>query len=324
MEQVGGTLGATIVNAMLIDSVENCSVLSTDATGALIQPGPREGGPKRPCRKGHFFTIVADCDHVLFTYTDQHTSEVVAKLFRGFRGFLQSDASSVYDILERGRPPDTDGGVSLVGCWAHTRRYFFEAAVCKYVVGLEGLERIRAIYHADAPLAVRPPIDRKRERDVSVMPFVDSFFDWVKRVSPTTPGRTLATRALGYAKNQEAELRRVFLDGRLPLDNTRSERALRSTVIGRKNYLFHGSDTHAEAAAALFSVIASCRLHRLDPERYIDEILRLLVYWPKDRYLELTPKHWAATRARLSPTELEQPVGVITIPDVIAPPARQP
>ncbi len=78
--------------------------------------------------------------------------------------------------------------------------------------------------------------------------------------------------------------------------------------------MFYGSDTHAEAAAALFSLIASCRLHRIEPERYLDEIIHVLPYWPRDRYLELSPKAWTATRARLSADELKKPVGHITVP----------
>lgn len=102
LEEVGNTLGATVVHAMMRDAIEHCQVLSTDATGAAIQPVVVKGGPKQACKKGHFFTIVADCDHVLFSYAERHTQDAVASLFQGFRGLLQSDASSVYDILERG------------------------------------------------------------------------------------------------------------------------------------------------------------------------------------------------------------------------------
>lgn len=129
-----------------------------------------------------------------------------------------------------------------------------------------------------------------------------------------TGGNDLATKALGYAFNQEVELRRVLDDGAIPLDNTRAERALRKIVVGRKNWMFYGSDTHAEAAAAIFSLIGSCRLHRIDPFTYFDEVLRLLPYWPRDRYLELAPVHWAATRARLDPDELAMPIGSFTVP----------
>lgn len=314
IEVAGNTFGATIVHAMMRDAIENCGVLSTDATGASVQPGPRKGGPKRACKKGHFFTIVADRTHVLFAFVERHTQEAVAKLFEGFRGYLQSDASSVYDILERPPPGQHESSVVLVGCWAHLRRYFFEAAICKYPIGVEGLARIGAIFAADAALGEMPPERRRRERQAVVAPLIDDFFAWVKVVARDSGARNLATRALGYAENQEQELRRVLLDGRLALDNTRSERSLRTIVVGRKNWLFYGSDVHAEAAAAFFTLIASCRLHGIDAELYLEETLRLLAYWPRDRYLELAPVNWVATRARLDPDELDVPIGEITVP----------
>jgi transposase len=314
MEELGSTLGATVVEAMLADARAHCGVLSTDATGAAIQPGARNGGPKQPCKKGHFFTIVADTDHVLFHYVERQTSDAVAELFKGFNGYLQSDAASVYDILERGPPNANDAAITLVGCWAHCRRYFFEAAVCKYVVGIEGLKRIREIYRADMALAGLPPIDRRRLRLDRVAPLVDDFFAWIRTASREVEGRNLATKALGYARNQEEELRRVLADGRLPLDNTRSERALRKIVVGRKNWLFYGSEIHAQAAAAIFSILASCRLHNLEPWKYLDELLRLLPHWPARRFIELAPKNWAATRARLDPSELDGPLGIFYVP----------
>ena len=144
-------------------------------------------------------------------------------------------------------------------------------------------------------------------------PLIDGFFAWVHATRPFTAGRNLATKALGYAFNQEAELRRI-VDGDLPLDNTRAERALRKIIVRRKNWLFYGSDTHAEAAATTFSVIASCRLHGLDPFQYFEEILRVLPYWPRDRYLELAPQFWRATRGRLRPDELAEPLSAFEVP----------
>jgi transposase len=145
-------------------------------------------------------------------------------------------------------------------------------------------------------------------------PLMESFFRWVKDARASAQGRNLATKALGYASNQEKELLCVLDDARLPLDNTRSERTLRKVVVGRKNWMFYGSDTHAESAAAIFSIIASCRLHAIDPHQYLDELLRLLPYWPQDRYLELAPKYWNATRAKLDPDELDAPLCSFTIP----------
>ncbi len=162
-----------------------------------------------------------------------------------------------------------------------------------------------------------PAPERKLLRDQHVRPLVDSFFDWAEAARQLTPGRNLATKALGYAINQKAELLRVLDDISLPLDNTRSERALRKIVVGRKNWMFYGSDTHAEAAAAIFSVIASCRLHHLDPYQYLEEILRVLPYWPDDRYIELAPKYWHATRGRLRPEEIAGPLSGFEVPRAI-------
>lgn len=321
VEHAGNVLGATIVHAMWEDALSHAQVISTDATGALIQPAKTKDGRPQACKKGHFFTAVADCDAVLFAYTEEHTSAFVQSLFGKFRGCLQADASSVYNILDHGPPKDSEDGVRLLGCFAHLRRYFFEAAICRYPVGLQGLLRIRAIYAADHVVQRAPAAERKALRDAHVRPLVDDFFSWVQAAKAVTPGRNLATKALGYAANQEVELRRIFDEGDLPLDNTRAERALRKIVVGRKSWMFYGSDTHAEAAAAVFSVIASCRLHGLDPFQYLEEVLRILPYWPRDRYLELAPKYWRATRGRLRPDDLASPISAFVVPPPMGGPA---
>lgn len=317
-DEAGGTFGASIVHAMWQDAIATAGVISTDATGGLIQPAKRQDGQRQSCEKGHFFTAVVDCDHVLFAYAKHHTQEAARKLFGEFKGFLQSDASNVFDILERGPPrdEDLDDYLKLVGCWAHCRRYFFEAAICKYPVGIQGLLRIRAIYAADDHFRKLPPAKRKLARDEHVRPLINSFFEWVQQARFEQKGRNLATKALGYAANQEHELRRVLVDGRLPLDNTRAERSLRKIVVGRKNWMFYGSDSHAESAAAIFSLIASCRLHSIDPQQYLDEVMRVLPYWPKHRHLELAPKYWQATRRNLDPAELDAQLSPITVPQV--------
>ena len=84
----------------------------------------------------------------------------------------------------------------------------------------------------------------------------------------------------------------------------------------RKNWLFVGSDDHANSTANLLSMVASAKLHDLDPEAYLRDLFRVLPHWPKDRYLELAPKHWSATRARLDPKQLDDEVGALTIPEL--------
>ena len=127
--------------------------------------------------------------------------------------------------------------------------------------------------------------------------------------------------AFGYALRQRAALCRFLEDGRLRLENNASERALRVIAVGRKAWMFCGSGVHAQAAANLFSLIATCMLHDLDPESYLEAIIRVLPYWPRDRYLELAPKYWLRTRARLDAKQLAMPLGPITVPPAEQKPA---
>lgn len=320
VEQAGNTFGATVVQAMWQDALKNAGVISTDATGAAIQPEAASSA-KQSCKKGHFFTAVVDDSAVLFHYVPEHTKQAVKTLFGEFRGFLQADAHHVYNVLEK-PPPQLDDEeiseprVTLVGCWTHCRRYFFEAALCRHAIGVQGLMRIAGIYILDRAIMKLPRSKRTQARQEKVLPLMDAFFAWAKQAQAHAP-RSRAARALGYALNQEGELRAVLLNPDVPLDNTRAERALRKIVVGRKNWMFYGSDGHAEGAAAIFGIIATCRLHRIDPQQYLDELMRVLPYWPPDRYLEIAPQHWPATRARLAAAELDKPISRITVPPAL-------
>jgi hypothetical protein len=269
--------------------------------------------------------LIADKDHVLFEYTPKETSAVVTEILRGFGGYVQADAKSVYDALFRDPDPDDpdddpDRPVPReVGCWSHARRKFWEAAVAKDAVGREGLARIGRIFALDAAWKGKPPSEIARLRDAHMRPHLDAFFAWADgQYQVVRDRRGLLRSALGYAVRQKDALTRVLDDGRLVLDNNRSERELRRIAVGRKAWLFSGSDDHAESAGHLFTLIASARLHGLDPETYLRDLFRVLAHWPRDRYLELAPKFWAGTRGRLDVAQLGREVGTLTVPPPLA------
>lgn len=328
LDELGGTLGATILHVMKVEALATAMCLSTDATGILVQQG-RDPTTKarRPCKKGHYFVQIADRDGVFFEYTEKETSAAVREMFKGFTGYVQADAKNVYDILfrEPALPSDESVGEAKyrteVGCWAHARRYFFEAAaVGKEPVAREALYRIRRLFEIDARFWPQrgenmPPGKRKALRDQFLRPEIDLFFEFVREEYEKVKNqRGLLRSALAYAKNQEEALKGFLAHGNLKMDNNASERALRRVAIGRKNWLFVGSDDHAQTTANLLSMIASAKLHDLDPEEYLRDIFRVLPHWPKERYLELAPKTWLATRARLDPAELEAELGPLTVP----------
>jgi hypothetical protein len=317
VEEIGACLGA-IVQACSDDARKHAFCLSTDATGVAIRPEPLPDGRRQPCKKAHFFVVLADKKYVFFEYQPKHTSAAVCEMFRGFSGYIQADAHAIYDALFRGDAvADGDIPPTEVGCWSHVRRRFWEAGISGFSVGREGLLRIRQLYQLDQSWSDLPPATRLKKRQTVLRPLVDQFFAWVHAQNDvTSQERGLVTKALGYAIRQQLALRRFLDDGRLRMDNNSSENALRVIATGRKAWLFFGSDDHAEAAANLYSLIASCKLHRIDPERYLADVIRILPYWPRERHLELAPAHWARTRERLVAAELEAELGAITVPPV--------
>lgn len=320
-EHVGATLGC-IVEAMAKEAKETAFCLSTDATGVSIQPEPLADGRRQACRKGHFFVVLADQDHVFFEFQPKHTSAAVCEMFKGFKGYVQADAHAVYDALFRGeaRVNAEDKAPDEVACWSHSRRRFWEAAIAaKDAAAREALLRIHALFKLEEEWAKLAPQQRRERRQRVSRPMLDDFFAWAEGEFARVKGtRGLAAAAFGYAVRQKDALRTFLDDGRLPMTNNHSERALRFICSGRKVWLFFGSDDHATAAANLFSLIASCQLHDLDAETYLAEMIRVVPYWPRDRYLELAPKYWARTRARLDAGELALPLGNLTIPPPLA------
>ena len=324
-ENAGATFGV-VVDAMASEAMATALCLSTDATGCAIQPERANAGGRQPCRKGHFFVVLADQDHVFFEYQAKQTSDVVCSMFKGFSGYIQADASAVFDALFRGKPEplfddeDTQKPPTEVGCWAHARRRFWDAATAaKDPRAREGLLRIRMFYEAEARWAALPPSRRKELRDSHTRPLIDDFFVWAKAIfAEVKATRSFVTTAFGYAVRQERALRTFLEDGRLRLDNNHSERGLRPIAVGRKAWLFFGSDDHATAAANLFSLIASCKLHGIEPEGYFKELIRVMPVWPKDRYLELAPRYWKATRARFPENALVAEYGFTAVPPRLA------
>jgi len=325
LEEVGAIMGATIVEAMRKEALATAFCIATDATGVLVQPDPRPDKKRQPCRRAHFFVQIADADHVFFEYTPVETSAVVRELFRGFSGFVQADAKSVYDVLYRlphERDPVDDGPPDLavrheVGCWSHARTKLWEAAVATQdPVAREGLARIMRMFQLERTWKDHSPDERKTLRDRHLRPHVAAFFafaeDAYERVKHQ---RGLLRSALGYCVRQKDALMRFLEDGRLEMTNNHSERQLRKVACGRKAWLFVGSDDHGQASGNLLTLIASARLHKLDPELYLRDVFRVLPHWPRERYLELAPRYWSVTRARLDPKELDQELGPLKVPE---------
>ena len=282
-----GTLAdvvAPLVSVMRDDAFKQ-PYLCVDATGVLVQQ-------KERCRTGHFWVLVAPGRHVLFEFTRDHTSDAVDDVLAGYQGYLVADAHVVYDHLY------ATGDVVEVNCWAHCRRYFFKALDsdperAKIALGFIGsLFRIERTL-ADAPRKKKEKIREKRSRHI-----VDAFFSWCDADAVNVLDDTPIATGIRYARNQRVGLSRFLEDGRLPIHNNMSELALRREAVGRKNWLFVGSDDGGAVNATFTSLLASARLCGVEPWSYLRDVLCLIHRWPEHDLLDLAPLRWTKTSAR--------------------------
>jgi hypothetical protein len=249
---------------------------------------------------------------VLFRYTPRHTNDGPKEFLRGYKGYVQADASAVFDALYRSEQ------VIEVGCWAHCRRHFFDALPSDRERALIAISFIRELFVIDKATAELPPSRRTEERRAHAEPVLERFRAWLEAQVELVLPKSPIAGAIGYAFNQWTALTRFLDDGRLKLDNNRSERELRREAVGRKNWIFVGTDDGAEWNATVVSLIASCALHGIEPWAYLRDVLILLPSWPRDRVLELCPKHWKQT---LENTDARQRLAVSPWCRTAAPPA---
>jgi transposase len=275
------TLARPIVEAMHVEALQQ-PYLCTDATGVLVQ------APEK-CRHGHFWVLIAPALHVLFRYSPKHDMKAVDMLLAGYQGVLVADAHSVYDHLF------VDGTVREAGCWSHLRRYWFKTLGSEPEKGREALAMIGALFAIERSLVDATPARRHGVRSATARPIVTQFFDWCAALKSSALDETPLAKAIGYATNHQSAFERFLDDGRLPIHNNWSELQLRRQVIGRRNWLFIGSDDGAEVNTVFVSLLASCGLHQLEPWTYLRDLFCLLPGWPKRRVLDLAPAYWKKT-----------------------------
>lgn len=277
-------LARALIAAMFADALTQ-RYLCVDATGVLVQ------APEK-CRNGHFWVVVAPERHVLYRFSRHHDKQAVDELLPGYKGYLVADAHTVYDHLYA-------SGAVEVACWAHTRRYFFKAMTSDPERAKVALTHIGALFAIERSLIGAPRKKRREVRLEKSKPVLDAFFAWCESEVGRVLDESPISDGIRYARNQREALYRFLEDADLPIHNNISELNLRRQVVGRRNWLFVGSDDGAEANTVFVSLLASCRMHGIEPLAYIRDLLCLLPRWPQQRVLELAPVNWKQT--------LEQP-----------------
>jgi transposase len=245
--------------------------------------------------QGYLFGYAGDLDHrfLYYDFRPDRSRDGPQEVLAEFRGVLQTDGYSAYESLVK----EFSDRLTPAGCWMHARRYFDEAQLTtSHPLVAETLARIQLLYDHDDRAKTLARDERRALHERDSRPLVNQLFaSWDDAIPALRPTTKLA-EAIGYALNRRAELTRFFDDGRIQLDTGHLERSLRPVAIGRKNYLFFGSLRGGQTAAALYSVVQSARLYRLDATAYLTDILRQLpAIQPTDAAAlrALLPDRWA-------------------------------
>ena len=201
---------------------------------------------------------------VWFAYSPDRRGEHPRQHLRRFSGTLQADAYAGFHHLYDG------GQIQEAACWAHVRRKFYELQVAHASpLAAEALKRIAELYAIEGEIRGRPPEERLAQPQSPGSPLLDSFHQWLQATLTAVSRKSEIAAAIRYALGRWRALLRYCEDGHIEIDNNAAERALRAVALGRKNYLFAGSDSGGERAAAIYSLIGTAKLNGLDPEAYL-------------------------------------------------------
>jgi transposase len=232
---------------------------------------------------------------VVYSYTADHSATGPQKLFKDFKGYLQADACSVYDGLYK------PNKIIEVGCMMHARRKFYEARASDAERSHQALAWISLLYDVEREAKEREPTNyeafvalRHKLRAERSLPIFDKFQAWLEAELPKVLPKSPIGEAIQYALNHWVALKRPLEAGFLELDNGACERAFKPVAIGRKNWLFAGSDKGGQTAAVLMSLCTTCKNLGIDPQAYLRDVLDRISTHPARRIEELLPDRWLA------------------------------
>lgn len=276
------------VSRDLTTTVLGGKVVQTDDTTVPVQDHARTH-----TRDGRLWVYVGDTRPatIVYDYTPTRSRAGPIDFLGKFRGYLQADAYAGYDAVY------ATGRVGEVGCWAHARRYFWEAKEADALRALAALGVIQQLYRVEAEAKGLEAGARRALREAQAQPVLERFKRWLEEHANVVLPRSPIGEAVSYARRQWTALTRYLEDGDLAIDNNASERALRRVVTGRKNWLFCGSDEGGRRAAILYSIVATCKTHGIDSWAYLRDVLERIPTHPNRRRAELLPQEWKAARA---------------------------
>jgi len=221
---------------------------------------------------------------VWFAFSPDRRGEHPQTHLKSFRGTLQADAYAGFHPLYEG------GRIFEAACWAHTRRKFHDIlAATDSPTAAEAIRRIGELYAIEKQVRGSPPEIRLAARQTRARPAMENLRRWFELTLQNLSAKSDMAGAIRYALTRWTALTRYLDDGTIEIDNNAAERALRVVALGRKNYLFAGSNRGGERAAAIYSLLGTAKLNGINPERYLRYVLTHIADHPINRIAELLP-----------------------------------
>jgi len=265
-------------------AVLESDVLFTD--DSIIPLQVKGNGKVHKARLWAYVRGGTDSPLIVYDFSRDRSKKRPLDFLEDYRGFVHADAYSGYDELFRRK------WVTEVGCWVHARRKFDEAVSSRAIEATEVMARIAQLYMVEAECADMTPQERRLVREERSRPILDGIFERLEELKPNTLPSEPFRKAIDYALNQREALYRYLKDGRLKPDNNIAENAIRPLALGRKNWLFAGSERGARATALFLGLVQSCKACQVNPWEYFDDMLKRIMSYPVHRLRELLPDNW--------------------------------
>jgi hypothetical protein len=231
----------------------------------------------------------------MFRYSRDRTAEHPNRHLAGYAGILQADAYAGYNALYE--PDRKPGPITEAACWAHGRRKLFELAeLARAPLAIEAVRRIDAIFDAERAINGLPADARLAVRRQHIARLVIDLETWMKENRGKLSRHNSVAKAMDYMLTRWEAFTRFLNDGRICLTNNAAERALRGIALGRKSWLFAGSDRGGDRAAAMYSLIITAKLNGVDPRAWLADVLARIADHPASRLHELLPWNWRKAR----------------------------
>jgi hypothetical protein len=225
---------------------------------------------------------------VWFAYSPDRKGQHPRAHLKDFCGTLQADGYAGFDKLYNDANPNHP--IKEAACWAHVRRKFYDIhAATKSPLAMAAMQRIGELYGIEEQIRGQLPDIRRDIRQSRSGPLLDALYRWFKDTLTQVSAKSDLAIAIRYAMSRWKALTRFAADGLVEIDNNGAERALRAVALGRKNYLFAGSDAGGERAAAIYSLVGSAKLIGLDPQAYLRHVIERIADHPVNRIEELLP-----------------------------------